>query len=207
MLKDVCLGNQHVHNGSFIIAIISIVLDVLNVLFGIFSSTTSGIFAVSTANHTRDASANESIWHLFEGVQSHIPMSGPGHIFLYLLSILFAVLLIVGIKKRKPTLYWPFLIWNLLGLIFGVIAVIAMIIGAVILLVNPETLGVKAPNNSLGAVLLFAIALFVLFILAIKFYFFFTVPNRSRKIMVDDNDLMTDRQPKAYVQNSTYAQP
>ncbi|KAI6223147.1 hypothetical protein M3Y99_01459900 [Aphelenchoides fujianensis] len=187
MVKELCCCGMHVHKGAFIIAIISIVFDVLNLFGGVFTATSANNATLSfyNQNTTANGTADPAVVFL-QGLQNRVPVNATGSILLNVLSIIFAVVLIVGIKKRKPAFYWPFLVWTALGVILAAIVCVILFVASIVLFVNPDSFEMKHSENVYAGVITLVVALIVLLAVAIKFYFMFHVPNRSRQVMVED---------------------
>jgi len=186
--KDNCLCGQHVHKGTFIIGIILLVLGLLSLFNGIWPSL-FGIGEqeyVMNGNHTQRNGTTRGGDPFAALVNAGLGLTRGLGLGFGILSLIFTALMLYGNRKRKPVLYWPYLALQIINIILMVVLLVFLIGSALLMFVSPSSFGMKSPGNILTAVIALAISLGIALLFAIQVYFFFIVPNRSRKLMTEE---------------------
>jgi len=205
-LKETCLCNMHVHNGTKIIAYLNLAFQIISVIL-LAASLIMLFLGGSLAGHNRDQvvtrnrdgvavqTNGEVLNRDRDGVVTRdrrMPNTIVGLIWtniipiiMLIIGLIVTILLLQGVKKRNPKLYIPYLVWSVIGIAIMVLSLFFLIITTLLVF-----FGVMAASDhshtTAGTVFgtSFLITVILLLIgLAIHVYFGFIVPNRSRQLL------------------------
>ncbi|KAI6238853.1 hypothetical protein M3Y99_00642700 [Aphelenchoides fujianensis] len=182
-----CLCGIHVHDGTIVAAIVACILYLLSIFKVVMEAV----------NHADPLKSQVAVWkedgqwehqtaeeflkedpdmlELFTRHDRTIFWQAVFKAAVNAVALLAAVLMLVGLRTKRPALYWPFLILVACSLVFGLIMIVATSIGFVRLLVAGAS--VHSTWLVLASILFFAVYVFV------SFYFFFLIPKRSQNVL------------------------
>jgi len=170
-LKETCLCNMHVHNGTKIIAYLNLAFQIVSVLF-LSASLIMLFLGGSLVGRDRDhvvarngdqavtrngdqaiaRNGDKVVVQDRDGVvvrDRGMPNTIVGLIWtniipiiMLIIGLVVTVLLLQGVKKRNPKLYIPYLVWTVIGIAIMVISLLFMIITTLLVF-----LGVMASSD------------------------------------------------------------
>ncbi|KAI6191040.1 hypothetical protein M3Y97_00184600 [Aphelenchoides bicaudatus] len=131
MKSDLCLCSTPVHTGSFLIGILSLILEASAILFEISSHTED---KPSTQINASELAGDQIKTFEYAGYFSDKIVVGSGllrHLFYYVLHVvgfIAAILLIYGNRKSLPKLYIPFLAIGVAEIVVAFIELIVFVV-------------------------------------------------------------------------------
>ncbi|KAI6224502.1 hypothetical protein M3Y99_01391300 [Aphelenchoides fujianensis] len=182
-----CLCGIHVHNGTIVAVIVACIFYLLS-LFKV---------VMEAINHSDPLKSQVAVWkedgqwehqtaeeflkkdpdmlELLTRADRTIFWQAVFKAVVNAVALLAAGLMLVGLRMKRPSLYWPFLILVACSLVYGVIMIVATSIGLIHLLVAGASLH--------STWLVFASIFFFAVYVFISFYFFFLIPKRSQNVL------------------------
>ncbi|KAI6185731.1 hypothetical protein M3Y98_00055700 [Aphelenchoides besseyi] len=201
LTKNECLCGVHVHSGTLIVAIVWICLSLLQFALAFVPKE----YRTLTSTYHVDPENNNQILVYSNYASENMPNINILKIIGTLVSIVFGVLLIIGVTHKIRIGYYPFLVW--IALTSALLALSILLLAFFILM----TAIVLILSGKASVVFLFYIVavffIFALFVLLLwaQVYFFFIVPKRSLDLLIEEpTTRVNDVQEKLTVGDPNY---
>ncbi|KAI6170568.1 hypothetical protein M3Y97_01136400 [Aphelenchoides bicaudatus] len=194
MSDNHCLCGIHVNKGTLLIGIVSVFLSVFNII-----SLFTDVKIVSSANATTSFFESTSIIYDYGWQFSSIVVL---NVILESVCILAACLMIFGNITSRPTLYLPYFLYTGIKTISKAILAVGLFVVAILSLIIPKALHLT--QGRLHNFIYLLSASFVVGIIALVYgYFAFNIPNKSRKCLNSEQEIISDsKAPPAYTTNT-----
>ncbi|KAI6169968.1 hypothetical protein M3Y97_01168700 [Aphelenchoides bicaudatus] len=187
MVKETCLCGVSVHKGTLIAAIVCLIGSVLVIANSAAQLASSKNIVATTNSSIVPTTSIEKLIDMFHSSTNTYPVL---NLIISIIGALFIGLLIYGNRTRKPEFYRPFLILMVIDIILGVFAIIGLFVCAIVAFVKPSAFGLDAEQGRVTGLAYMLTMFFIIFVYWLHFYFYLLVPNRSRKLLIEEQQAL-----------------
>ncbi|KAI6191041.1 hypothetical protein M3Y97_00184700 [Aphelenchoides bicaudatus] len=171
-----CCCGLHVHVGTFIIGLICVLYSALSIFAG------ASVIYVSNGN----SNVSDFSWPSFsQHFVNYAYYYTIGSMIENILLLLTSIILICGNRLRKPALYWPFIIYQILSLLISLARLIAVVY-VLIKTMFDENEPVKTREQREQGILAISFLAFILILLFCFQFYFIWVVVRGRRFLVEE---------------------